>query len=179
MAAVKSRYARALADVVFEKKLIPGRVREQLRSMVDTLNGSIELRRVWENPSVPAEQKTKLLDAISAKITVEPVVRNFVAVLIRHQRIGMLGPIVEQFESEVNVRLGIAEAEITSARTLTPDERQAMENQIARMTGKQVRAKYATNGALLGGAVVRVGSTVYDGSVRGQINRIREVLTNE
>lgn len=179
MAAVKSRYARALVDVVFDRKLIPGRIREQLQSIVETVNGSIELRRVWENPSVPTEQKTKLLDAIGAKLAIDPMVRNFIAVLIQHQRINMLGPIVDSFESEVNVRLGIAEAEITSARQLAPDERQAMESQVARLTGKQVRAKYSVNGELLGGAVVRVGSTVYDGSVRGQIEKLREVLTSE
>lgn len=179
MAAVKSRYARALADVVFEKKMVPGRVREQLQSLVDTLNGSLDLRRVWENPGVPTEQKTKLLDAICGQLGIDPIVRNFIAVLIRHQRISMLGQIVDQFDSEVNTRLGIAEAEITSARQLGPDERQAMESQLTRMTGKQVRAKYSTNGSLLGGAVVRVGSTVYDGSVRGQIDKLREVLTNE
>jgi F-type H+-transporting ATPase subunit delta len=179
MAAVKSRYARALVDVVFDKKMVPGRVREQLQSVLDTLNNSIELRRVWENPSVPTEQKTRLLDAIGAQLGLDAIVRNFIAVLIRHQRIGMLGQIVDQFESEINTRLGIAEAEITSARQLGTEEREAMESQIARMTGKQVRAKYATNGALLGGAVVRVGSTVYDGSVRGQIDKLKEVLTNE
>ena len=179
MAAVKSRYARALVDVVFEKKMVPGRVREQLQSIVQTVNSSVELRRVWENPSVPTEQKTKLLDAIGSRLVIEPIVRNFVAVLIRHHRIKMLGQIVDQFEVEINSRLGIAEAQITSARQLGPDERQAMESQIARLTGKQVRAKYATNDALLGGAVVRVGSTVYDGSVRGQIEKLREVLTND
>ncbi len=179
MAAVKSRYARALVDVVFEKKMIPGRVREQLQSILDTVQGSVELQRVWENPSVPADQKTKLLDSIVSRLAIEPVVRNFIAVLIRHQRIRMLASIVEQYESEVNSRLGIAVAEVTSARQLSTDERAGMETQISRMTGKQVRAKYATNGALLGGAVVRVGSTVYDGSVRGQIDKLKEVLTNE
>ncbi len=179
MAAVKSRYARALVDVVFDRKMVPGRVREQLQSILDTMNASLDLRRVWENPAVPAEQKEKLLDAICAKLAVDTIVRNFIAVLIRHQRIIMLGAIVAQFESELNTRLGIAEAEVTSARQLGPDERQALESQIARITGKQVRAKYSTNEALLGGAVVRVGSTVYDGSVRGQIEKLKEVLVSE
>jgi F-type H+-transporting ATPase subunit delta len=179
MAAVKSRYARALADVVFEKKMIPGRVREQLQSVVTTLDSSVELRHVWENPSVPAEQKLKLLDAIGTRLAIDPIVRNFIAILVQHHRIGMLGQVVDQFETEVNTRLGIAEAEITSARALGPEERQSMESQIARMTGKQVRAKYATDGALIGGAVVRIGSTVYDGSVRGQFNKLKEVLIGE
>lgn len=179
MAAVKSRYARALADVVFEKKMIPGRVREQLRSVVDTLGSSLDLRHVWENPSVPADQKVKLLDAIGARLAIDPIVRNFIAILIRHHRIGILSQVVDQFETEVNTRLGIAEAEVTSARVLGPEERQSMESQIARMTGKQVRARYAIDNALLGGAVVRVGSTVYDGSVRGQFNKLKEVLIGE
>lgn len=179
MAAVKSRYARALVDVVFDRKMVPGRVREQLQSIADTMNASPELRRVWENPAVPAVQKEKLLDSICAKLAVDPIVRNFIAVLIRHRRISMLGAVVSQFESELNTRLGIAEAEVSSARQLGPDERQALESQVARITGKQVRAKYSTNEALLGGAVVRVGSTVYDGSVRGQIEKLREVLVGE
>jgi len=179
MAAAKSRYARALADVVFDRKLVPGRVREQLQSLVETVAGSKDLRQVWENPSVPHEEKTKLLDAIGSRLGMETIVRNFIAVLIQHQRIAMLREIVEQFETEMDSRLGIAEAEVTSARTLGPEERQAIESQVSRLTGKQVRATYVTDSAILGGAVVRVGSTVYDGSVLGQIEKLKEVLINE
>jgi F-type H+-transporting ATPase subunit delta len=72
--------------------------------------------------------------------------------------------------------MNLAEAEITSARELGEDEKRGLERQIQRMTGKQVRARYSRDSSLLGGAVIKIGSTVYDGSVRGQLNRIREQL---
>ncbi len=179
MAAVTSRYARALADVVLDKKLIPGRIREQVRSVAQLLDSSAELRNVWENPGVPSDQKRKLLDAIAQRLVLDPMVRNFVAVLIDHRRIGIFNLIADQFDKELDARLGIADAKVTTTRDLTTDERLALENQIKQLTGKSVRASYSTDKNLLGGAVVQVGSTIYDGSVRGQLSKLRETLTAE
>jgi F-type H+-transporting ATPase subunit delta len=179
MAEVTSRYARALADVVIDRKLIPGRVREQVNTIAQLVSANHNLRQVWDNPSVPADQKRRLLDAIGQKIVLDPMVRNFIAVLIDHQRIAMIDLIARQFETELDSRLGIAEAKVTSSRDLTTDERLALENQIKQITGKAVRALYATDKALIGGAVVQIGSTIYDGSVRGQLNKIRETLSAE
>jgi F-type H+-transporting ATPase subunit delta len=176
MASVSSRYARAFADVVIDLKLDPNQVREELRAMVETVEGSPELRRVWESPAIPHEQKNALLDAIARRAGLVTPVRNFLAVLIEHGRMPMLAQIARQFELELNQRLGFTEAEITSARELTPQERAAMEAQIAKLTGRKVRAKYGTDRQILGGAVVRVGSTIYDGSLRGQLRRIKEEL---
>ncbi len=179
MAAVTSRYARALADVVLDKKLIPGRIREQVQSVVAMFESSSDLKNVWENPSVPADQKRRLLDAIAKRLVLDPMVRNFVAVLIDQHRIGALSIIARQFETELDARLGLAEAQVRSARDLTTDERLALENQIKQVTGKSVRASYATDKSLIGGAVVQIGSTIYDGSVRGQLSKIRETLSAE
>lgn len=179
MAEVTSRYARALADVVLDKRMVPGRVREQLHSVVAVVEGSLDLRRVWESPAIPVEQKRNLLDAISSKLELDPMVRNFVAVVIDHHRIPMLSRITRQFEIELNARLGIAEAEVVSARQLGPDERQALEAQIGQLTGKSVRANYGINRDLLGGAMVKIGSTVYDGSIRGQLEKLKETLSAE
>jgi F-type H+-transporting ATPase subunit delta len=179
MAAVTSRYARALAEVVLEKKLIPGRIREQVQSVVALLESSSDLTNVWENPGVPADQKRKLLDAIAKRLVLDPMVRNFLAVLIDAHRIGALAIIAKQFEAELDAKLGIAEAQVRSARDLTTEERLALENQIKQVTGKSVRASYATDKTLIGGAVVQIGSTIYDGSVRGQLSRIRETLSAE
>jgi F-type H+-transporting ATPase subunit delta len=106
-------------------------------------------------------------------------VRNFIAVLIDHSRISILPDIAKQFETELNVRLGRVEAEVTSARQLSEVERQAMVAELGRTTGRQVSAKYSIDAALLGGAIVRVGSTVYDGSVRGQLQKIKQELAGE
>jgi F-type H+-transporting ATPase subunit delta len=177
VAAVSSRYARAFADVVIDLKLDVNAIQQQLHALLEIIQSSEELRNVWENPAIPAVQKHKLLDAIAARAGMARQVRNLIAVLIDHGRIAALEHIVRQFEDDINRRLGIAEADVTSARELSPEEKQALEAQIRRLTGKKVRARYLTDGGLLGGAVVRLGSTIYDGSVRGQLEKLKEQLS--
>ena len=128
-----------------------------------------DLRRVWENPAVPADQKRKLLDAIVQQEGIERHVRNLIAVLIDHRRIQFLDRITQQLEKELDARMGFAEAQITSARELGDAEKRALEAQIEKATGKKVRAQFGLDASLLGGAVVRVGSTIYDGSVKGPV----------
>jgi F-type H+-transporting ATPase subunit delta len=99
-------------------------------------------------------------------------------VLIDHRRVPFLTRIVQQLEKELNARLGIAEADITSTRELNDTEKQSLEAQVAKVTGNKVRARYALDKALLGGAVIRVGSTIYDGSVQGQLARIKEAISS-
>jgi F-type H+-transporting ATPase subunit delta len=178
MASVANTYARAFADVVFSAHLDAARAISGLRQIAVLFSESIELRRVWENPAVPADQKRKLLDVIVQRDGIERQVRNLVAVLIDHRRLPFLPRIVEQFEKELNARLGFAEAQISSARELGSGEKQALEAQIARTTGKKVRATYGLDSSLLGGAVVRIGSTIYDGSVKGQLERIKEAISS-
>lgn len=177
MAAVTSRYARAFADVVLERKLDPRKTEEELRSIADLLASSPELRTVWENPSVTVEQKHAVLDAIIERIGASRMARNFLALLIDNRRIAALPEIFRQFSWELNERLGLAEAEVTTSRMLSPEEQRALEAQVARITGRKVRARYSTDPAVLGGAVVKVGSTVYDGSIRGQLQRLKEALS--
>jgi F-type H+-transporting ATPase subunit delta len=178
MASVASTYARAFADVVLEAHLDPARSVDGLRGIEGLLKESVELRRVWENPAVPGDQKRKLLDAIAQREGMEPHVRNLVAVLIDHRRIPFLERITEQLEKELDARLGFAEAQVTSARELRDGEKRALEAQIAKVTGKKVRAHFGLDSSLLGGAVVRVGSTIYDGSVKGQLERIRQAISS-
>jgi F-type H+-transporting ATPase subunit delta len=123
------------------------------------------------------QQKVKLLDALSSRFDLSRQVRNFAAVLIQHRRIAQLDDIARQFEQELYQKLGIAEAEITSARELDVSERRALESRIEGMTGKRVHARYSTDRELLGGAVVRVGSTIYDGSIRGQLDQLKAQLS--
>ena len=179
MAAITSRYARAFADVVFALKLAPASVLEQLYGMVSVVQSNLVLQRIWENPSVPAEQKRALLDAIVARGNVSKPARNFLAVLIDHRRIEQLTTIVREVESELDTRQGFAEAEVTSARELSAIEKGALEGKIATMTGKKVRAHYAIDPRILGGAIVRLGSTIYDGSIKGQLHRMKEQLATE
>jgi F-type H+-transporting ATPase subunit delta len=176
MASVVGTYARAFADVVMDTKSDPARMLAELQTMEALFAESDPLRRVMDNPSIPGEQKRAVLDAVIQKIGGARPVRNFIAVLSDHRRLPLFGEIVKQVERELNDRLGFAEADVTSARPLGDAEKQLLEAEIAKMTGKRVRARYQQNIALLGGAVVQVGSTIYDGSVNGQLERIREQL---
>jgi F-type H+-transporting ATPase subunit delta len=176
MASVAGTYARAFADVVFDAHLDADKVVAELRVIATLLAGSTELRRVWENPAVPAEQKHKVLDAIAERDGISRQVRNLIAVLIDHRRTYFLESIQRQLEKELDARLGFAEAEITSARELGEAEKREFEAQVEKLTRKKVRARYAQDASLLGGAVLRIGSTIYDGSVKGQLERMRDQI---
>jgi F-type H+-transporting ATPase subunit delta len=178
MASIASTYARAFADVVLSAHLDADRSIAELRTIASLLNESADLRRVWENPAVPAEQKRRLLDVIAERDGISRQVRNLVAVLMDHRRIHFLEPIVAQLEKELDARLGFAEAEITSARPLGDSEKRGFEAQVGKLTGKKVRARYGQDASLLGGAVVRLGSTIYDGSVKGQLERLKEAISS-
>jgi F-type H+-transporting ATPase subunit delta len=178
MASVASTYARAFADVVFSAHLDASRAVGGLREIARLLSENVLLRRVWENPAIPADQKRNLLDAVVQREGIDKPVRNLVAVLIDHRRVPFLPRIIEQLEKELDSRLGFAEAQISSVRELGDAEKRVLEAQVAKTTGKKVRAQYALDSSLLGGAVVRVGSTIYDGSVKGQLEKIREAITS-
>lgn len=177
MAAVSSRYARALADVIGDSKLDAAKAVAQLNSLVTAFEESRELREVWESPAIPVEQKHKVLDVLTARIGVtDRQLRNFIAVLIDQDRIALLAEIAKLLEVELNSRGGRLDAEIVSARELAPEQRSALLAELSRMTGKIVLPRYTTDAKLIGGVTVRVGSTIYDGSVRGQLRRIRQQL---
>ncbi len=176
MAAVSSRYARALVEVVLEQKLDADVAREQLNAIAEAVRESVELRRVWESPAISAEQKRSVLDAIVGQINAFKAVRNFMAVIIDHRRVAMLDDIARQFAVELDAQLGFVEAEISSARQLSAEEKRQLESQVERLTGKKVRAHYSSDAGLLGGVMVRVGSTIFDGSIRGQLEKMKQEL---
>lgn len=177
MAVVDLRYARALAAVITDKGMDLLAVQRQLKDFAATLDGSPELREVLQNPSIPEAQKLKLLDAMSERSGMSRPVRNFVALLTHHQRLHELREIIAAYATLADEESGIAEAEITTARPLDPDNRRLLEQQVARLAGDQrVHATYREDASLLGGAVVKIGSTIYDGSVRAQLELLRQRL---
>ncbi len=179
MAIVDLRYAHALDEVVVEQKLSRTDVAAQLQDFQATLAGSSALREIFENPSIPEDQKLRVLDGIAGRLNMSRAVRNFVAVIMHHQRLHELGGMIEAYLERADEDGGVAEAEVTSARPLDDAGRRTLENSIARLTGgSSVRATYREDPALLGGAVIRVGSTVYDGSVRGQLEQMRQRMVN-
>jgi F-type H+-transporting ATPase subunit delta len=156
--------------------LDPVRMLQELHGIEALLNESDPLRRVMENPSIPGDRKRAVLDAITMRLGTTRQVRNFIAVLTDNRRLPLFSEILKQLEQELNDRQGFAEAQVSTARQLSDPEKQMLEAEIAKMTGKKVRALYEQDASLLGGAIVQVGSTIYDGSVKGQLEKIRQQL---
>lgn len=180
MAAVSGRYARALADVIADAKLDAPKIAEQLHTLVAAFEESRELREVWESPAILVEQKHKVLDALTARLGITArQLRNFIAVLIDQDRISLLPEIAKQLDIELNQRIGRIDAVIVSAREMAPEQRATLLAELSRLTGKTVLPHYEMDSKLIGGVTVRVGSTIYDGSVRGQLQRIRQQLMED
>jgi F-type H+-transporting ATPase subunit delta len=159
-----------------KNQLDPARALQELHSIEALLKESDQLRRVLENPSIPGDRKRAVLDAITTRMGTIRQVRNFIAVLTDHRRLPLFGEILKHLQQELNDRQGFAEAQVSTARQLSDQEKQGLETEIEKLTGKKVRARYEQDATLLGGAVVQVGSTIYDGSVKGQLEKIREQL---
>jgi F-type H+-transporting ATPase subunit delta len=178
--AVSIRYARALADAILDSKsgLEPGRAWQELRSFAEIVRDSAELRNVLLSPAVSAARKRAVVGRFASTLPLSKLIRNFLFVLIDRRRIGMLDEVIDAFESEIDARLGIVRAQVTTAAPLDDTQRAEMQATLARVAGKQVRADFKVDPALIGGAVARIGSTIYDGSVRGQLDTLRTRLVS-
>jgi F-type H+-transporting ATPase subunit delta len=178
MSVVALRYAHAFASVAASTHIDTNAAQQQLRDFRDTLADSRDLSEILMNPSIAIEQKRKILDAISGRIGMLPQVRNFIAVIMDHQRLADLDDILDEYHAVADEQSGLAEAEITSAHQLNDEDRANLEAQVAKLAGGRVRATYRQDATLLGGAVVRIGSTVYDGSIRAQLHQLKQKLVN-
>ena len=178
MAGPAPSYARAFAEVAESAKLDVSAAQQQMVDFAGTLAGSRELREFLENPSIEMPAKLKVLDAIAKRIGMYLQVRNFIAVILEHQRLAELSEILSGYRELADEHAGAVEAKITSSRLLNAVDRAQLEAQIAKLAGARVRASYAEDAGLLGGAVVEIGSTIYDGSVRAQLLRLKQKLVN-
>ncbi|HEY1342705.1 MAG TPA: ATP synthase F1 subunit delta [Bryobacteraceae bacterium] len=176
--AVAKRYADALADVVTGNRspVRPETAVEELRAFEAALKSSAELHTALESPAVAAGRKKAVVGRIVDILKLSKISRNFLFVLVDHRRIGALAEIIESFEETVDERLGLARAQVTSAGNLTEAQAGALREELERLTGKRVRMQFAVDQELIGGAITRIESTVYDGSVRGQLQSLRQRL---
>ena len=170
------RYASAFANVAASAGLDIAAAQHGMKDFADTLNGSHELREILTDPSVPADQKLNVIDALAERFGVIREVRNFIAVIMDHGRLGELNEIIAEYDRVADAKGGLCEAEVTSAHDLNPQDRQALEARVAELAGSRVRVAYKLDPSLLGGAIVRIGSTVYDGSVRSQLEQLKHTL---
>jgi F-type H+-transporting ATPase subunit delta len=176
---VANRYASALVDVVLApgSPLKPEDAVAQLGSVAQMISASAELRIALLTPAIQTSRKRAVVGRLLDEIPVSGLIRNFVFVLIDHRRINMIDEIRDSFDQHLDERRGVVRAEVASAAPLDERRSSEMESALSRLTGKRMRLRFAVDAELLGGAVARIGSTVYDGSVRGQLQQLRRKLT--
>ena len=179
--ALAKRYADAFADVVTAAgaALAPQDALRELGAFAEALRSSKEMHNALTSPSVPASRKKAAVGRIGDVLGLSRITRNFLFVLIDHHRIPALAEILETFELVLDERLGFARAEVSSARDLDEKQRAAVNGQLERLTGKRIRMRFAVDESLIGGVVARIGSTVYDGSVRCQLAALGRRLSAE
>jgi F-type H+-transporting ATPase subunit delta len=172
------QYANALADVALAQGAADAALK-QLGDFTAAFAASSELRNSLTSPGVPREAKHGVIEKIAALVGAGKIIRNFLFVIADHQRTHILPEIAAAFQDVIRQRQGIAEAEISSAIELSAAQKKGFAQTLERLTGKKIQAKYSLDPALLGGAVVRVGDTIYDGSVRNSLNEMRARLLAE
>jgi F-type H+-transporting ATPase subunit delta len=176
MPAFVSRYATAFLDVVTAARLDTAAIDRQLADFLATWDGSAELRAFFVNPAVPAAQKVSFLDTLNTKLGLRKELRNLIAVMIDNGRVGHVSEVARVYRRMLQEQLGIHPAEIVTARELSAEEREALTTRVADLAGGRIEASFRLDKSILGGTVVRIGSTVYDGSVRGRLERLKEQL---
>jgi len=172
------QYATALADVALEQGAAEP-VKKQLEDFGAAYAESAELRSVLGSPAVGRAAKHGVIEKLATRMGASRIVRNFLFIVVDNQRMHLLPEILQAFEAVIRQRQGVAEAEVTSAAELTAPQKTQLQQTLEGLTGRKIQAKYSLDPALLGGAVVRIGDTIYDGSVRNRLNQMRARLAAE
>lgn len=179
--ALAVHYARALADTVFapNSPLSPKDAVAQMSDAVSMISGSPDLQGALLSPAVTKAKKVKVISELARRLGATQIIRNFLSVVIQHRRIHELTAMLHEFRLIVDERLGIARAEITSAKELNAGERAQIEQALGEKLGKTIRAEYKVDPQLLGGVRARVASREYDATLRGKLEALRQQLVSQ
>ena len=172
---VARRYASALADVVLERGEAR-EVQEELAAWEEMFAASPVLPEVFRNPTIALDKKRAVLNKLIDRAKPKPTTTNFLKVLLQNQRLTDLGEINQKFEEILDLRAGMVAATVTTARTVAENAQHDLHARLLSVTGKKVRINFMTDPELIGGLVTRIGSTVYDGSVRNHLQLIKEKM---
>ncbi len=178
MKSASLQYANAMADIALAQGAAEPAAK-QLLEFGGAYEQSAELRTFLASPAVSMEAKHAVIEKIAARLGASKIIRNFLFVLADHRRTQLIPEVIETFHQVIRQRQGVAEAEISSAIELSAAQKKDMAATLAQLTGKKIEMKYALDPALLGGAVVRIGDTIYDGSLRSRLNEMRARLAAE
>jgi len=172
------QYANALADIALAQGAAEPAVK-QLQDFGTAYAQSAELRTFLASPAVMIEEKRAVIEKLTARLGASKIIRNFLYVIADHRRTQLIPEILAAFQQVIRQRQGVAEAHVISAVEMSAAQKKELAATLARLTGKKIETKYALEPALLGGAVVRIGDTIYDGSLRSRLNEMRMYLAAE
>lgn len=175
---VARRYATALADVVV-KTGETSSVREELKTWEEMISSNADLNNAFSNPSIAHQKKEGVLEALLARSTPSKTTANFLRVLLKNSRISDLAEINDKLDSVLQDRSGLVNGRVTSAHELSEADKAELKANLQKVTGKNVNLRFDIDPELIGGVVTRIGSTVYDGSVRTQLENLREQLMDK
>ena len=170
---IARRYASALADVVIDRDEAK-EVQAELGQWNDLLQANANLQEVFRNPTVALDQKRAVLNTLINRAKPRPTTANFLKVLLQNQRLTELSEINRKFAEILDERAGMVAATVTTARPVPDEAQRSLRDKLTRLTKKKVRVNFQQDPNLIGGLVTRIGSTVYDGSVRNQLQQIKE-----
>jgi F-type H+-transporting ATPase subunit delta len=174
---IARRYAGALADVIVERREAR-EVQEELLVWQSMIDENPQLREVFANPTISHEQKGKVVIELISRTRVRPTTANFLQVLLKNQRLTELGEINNRLAHVLDERAGLVAAQVTTARPIAEDTRATIQAKLRGLTGKNVRVSFHTDDELIGGLVTRIGSTVYDGSIKTQLELLSTRLAH-
>lgn len=174
---IARRYATALADVV-EKNGDARTVQAELKTWEQIMTANAELLEVFGNPAIAHNSKEKVLENLIEKVKPSKTSANFLRVLLRNNRLTEIAQISERLVNVLEERSGVVSAKVTSARSLSDEEKSELRTNLEKLAGKPVSMSFETNEGIIGGVVARIGSTVYDGSVKTQLENLKEQLVN-
>jgi F-type H+-transporting ATPase subunit delta len=172
---VARRYAAALADVTTERRE-EREVQNELDQWASTMESNPQLKEVFANPTVAYDQKQRVLEDLIARTRVRETTASFLRVLLKNQRLAQLRDIAERFGQILDERSGVVAANVTTARPLPEELKNSLHETLIAATGRKVRLSFTTDETIIGGVVARIGSTIYDGSVQNQLERLSESL---
>lgn len=178
MKSASLQYANALADVALEQGQGEA-VLAQLSEFALAYSESHELRNLLNSPAVSPEAKHVVVEKIVERMGASRIIRNFLFVVLDHHRSSQISHIAESVQHVILSRQGVAEADVVSATEMNDAQKSALLQNLEKQTGKKLQAKYSVDASLLGGALVRIGDTIYDGSLRNRLNQMRERLAAE
>jgi F-type H+-transporting ATPase subunit delta len=175
IATIANRYARALADVITERRET-NEVSSELNLFAGMLRQHEQLRAVFASPVLPLERKRAVLNELLARLKLSTTSHNFLYLLLNNARLHELDQMLRALSRELDARTNIVSAEITTAREIDEQEKSMLRDRLKGATGKEVRLQFHTDPNIIGGVVTRIGSLIYDGSIKNQLAQMKRVL---